>query len=68
MLLIVDPMAISYVLQDSDSFPKPDFLNFLFGDFTSSGTYNSFVLGLTRIGFVESFRFLTLGLIFVEGN
>jgi hypothetical protein len=68
MLLLVDPVAVSYVLQNSDSFPKPDFMNFVFGDFTSRGASNSFVLGLTRTKVDESFRSLMLGLFFVEGN
>ncbi|KAH9965554.1 cytochrome P450 [Lactifluus volemus] len=38
-LLIADPVAISFVLQDSDSFPKPDFLNIVFGEITSGGLF-----------------------------
>jgi hypothetical protein len=68
MLLPVDPVASSYVLQNSDSFPKPDIFNFVFGDFTSRGTYNSFVPGLNRTKVDESFRSFMLGLFFVEGN
>jgi hypothetical protein len=45
-LLAVDPVAVSYVLQNSDSFQKSEFLRFSLGVFIGKGMHNSQFRGL----------------------
>jgi hypothetical protein len=40
-LLAVDPVAVSYVLQNSDSFQKSELLRFSLGLFTGRGMHDS---------------------------
>jgi hypothetical protein len=45
-LLVVDPVAVSYVLQNSDSFQKSEILRFSLGVFTGRGMRDSPFWGL----------------------
>jgi hypothetical protein len=45
-LLAVDPVAVSYILQNSDSFQKSEILRFSLGVFTGKGMDNSLFLSL----------------------
>jgi hypothetical protein len=44
--MAVDPVAVSYVLQNSDSFHKSEFLRFSLGVFIGKGMYNNPFWGL----------------------
>jgi hypothetical protein len=45
-LLAVDPVAVSYVLQHSDSFQKSELFRFSLGVFTGKGMHNGPFCGL----------------------
>jgi hypothetical protein len=59
----VDPVAVSYVLQNSDSFQKSELLRFSLGTFTGRGMHDSPLWSLIRL--TSSF---ISGVLFVEGT
>ncbi|KAH9965560.1 cytochrome P450 [Lactifluus volemus] len=47
-LMAVDPVAISYILQNDDTFEKAEFIRYILGTLTGRGTYKQFHMKLLR--------------------
>jgi hypothetical protein len=65
--MAVDPVAISYILQNDDTFEKAEFIRYILGTLTGRGTYKQFHMKLLRNSMIL-FDVLMSGIVVVEGK